>query len=119
MVIFRGSGKPTDSGACCPTTYRNPTTIVRLNQVNHGYPVIQLISASDGSARRDTHIPIVDRGKNTIKSDGGSSVDSEVLTHLVGGADDDRIEVGGHTSKVAVTGDFYVKFAVPLVFGEL
>jgi hypothetical protein len=23
-----------DSGACCPTTYTNPTTIVRLNQVN-------------------------------------------------------------------------------------
>jgi hypothetical protein len=32
--------------------------------------------------RGDTQIPTVDRAHNTIESDGGSSVDSEVFTHL-------------------------------------
>jgi hypothetical protein len=50
----------------------------------HDFPAIKLASPSDGSAGRDTHIAAVDRGDNTIESDGGSSVDSEVSTHLAG-----------------------------------
>jgi hypothetical protein len=53
--------------------------------VIHDFTVIQdRARPIDGSTWRDTHIPAVDRGENTIKSDGGSSVDSEVLTEIVG-----------------------------------
>ncbi len=38
---------------------------------------------ANGSARRDTHIPAVECGLKTIKSDGGSSVDREVFTDTV------------------------------------
>jgi hypothetical protein len=59
--------------------------VIRENKIGviHDIAINQVGIPSDGSAGRDTHIPAVDRGKNTIESDGGSSVDSEVCTNLV------------------------------------
>jgi hypothetical protein len=46
------------------------------------FPVIKSVSASNGSAERDTRISTMDCGHRTSESDGSSSADGVVFTHV-------------------------------------